>query len=60
MGPRVVPATKAEALTEFVEGSRAWLSIDHRTGAEGATAAWADVHDGKVAPNVGVVVLPNA
>jgi hypothetical protein len=50
----------ADALTEFVEGSRAWLSIDHRRGAEGAASAWADVHDGKVAPNVGVVVLPNA
>ncbi len=50
----------ADALAEFVEGSRAWLSIDHRTGAEGAAEAWADVHDGNVAPDVGVVVLPNA
>ena len=50
----------ADALTSFVEGSRAWLSIDHRTGSDGAAAAWADVHDGNVAPSVGVVVLPNA
>jgi len=50
----------ADALTQFVEGSRAWLSIDHRSGAAGAAAAWADVHDGNVSPDVGVVVLPNA
>ena len=29
----------ADALATFVEGSRAWLSIDHRTGAEGAAGA---------------------
>ncbi|WP_394938936.1 DUF2855 family protein [uncultured Ilumatobacter sp.] len=50
----------ADALASFVEGSRSWLSIDHRTGSDGAAAAWADVHDGNVAPSVGVVVLPNA
>lgn len=49
----------ADALTGFVEGSRSWLTIDHRHGAEGASSAWADVHDGNVAPDVGVVVLPN-
>jgi len=49
----------AAALSAFVEGSRSWLSIDHRVGAAGATSAWADVHDGVIGPDVGVVVLPN-
>jgi hypothetical protein len=44
----------------FVEGSRAWLSIDHRFSPDGAAAAWADVCDGSMAPSVGVVVFPNA
>lgn len=46
----------ADALASFVDGSRDWLSIDHRTGPDGATSAWADVHDGDVPPDVGVVV----
>jgi len=50
----------ADALAAFVEGSRAWLSIDHRFGPDGAAGAWADVYDGSMAPSVGVVVLPNA
>lgn len=49
----------AAALSDFVEGSRSWMSIDHRLGVAGATSGWADVHDGNVGPDVGVVVLPN-
>ncbi len=48
----------AEALAGFVHGSRAWLSIEHRHGPDGAIAAWRDVHAGRVAPDVGLVVLP--
>lgn len=50
----------ADALTEFVAGSRSWLTVEHRRGTAGLVPAWADVHDGNVAPDVGIVVLPNA
>ncbi len=47
------------AIVEFIEGSRAWLTIERRTGApdgpHGVASAWADVLGGKVAPNVGIV-----
>jgi hypothetical protein len=46
----------AEALSEFVGGSTAWLSIERRTGPDGAQSAWVDVHAGGVAPDVGLVV----
>ena len=49
----------ADAMTKFAEGSRSWLTIDHRMGVDAMAQAWADVHDGNVAPNVGVVVVPN-
>ena len=45
----------AEALDEFVEGSRSWLTVEHRIGAEAVQQAWADVHDGNVTPDVGIV-----
>ncbi|NND74114.1 MAG: DUF2855 family protein [Ilumatobacter sp.] len=48
----------AEALTAFVDGSRSWLTVEHRVGAAGMQSAWADVHDGNVAADVGIVVLP--
>jgi hypothetical protein len=47
------------AIKEFIEGSRAWLSIERRNGApdgpDGVASAWADIFGGKVAPNVGIV-----
>jgi hypothetical protein len=49
----------ADAMTKFAEGSRSWLTIDHRTGVDAMAQAWADVHNGNVAPNVGIVVVPN-
>ncbi|MGB0113383.1 MAG: DUF2855 family protein [Ilumatobacteraceae bacterium] len=45
----------AIAMVEFIDGSRAWLDIEHRTGDAGVVSAWADVHGGNVAPNVGLV-----
>ena len=52
-------ARSTEALALFIDGSRSWLAIDHRTGPDGAVAAWHDVHGGDVRPDVGVVVLPS-
>jgi len=51
-------ARSANALARFVEGSRGWMSVEHRHGPAGAATAWADVHAGAVAPDVGLVVLP--
>lgn len=45
----------AEALRDFVDASRSWLTVDRRTGADGVQSAWADVYAGSVAPSVGVV-----
>ena len=45
----------AEAMSKFAEGSRAWLEVEHRFGPEAAQQAWTDVHDGNVAPNVGII-----
>lgn len=45
----------ADALDEFVAGSREWLGVQHRVGAEATQAAWTDVFDGVVGPDVGVV-----
>ena len=52
-------ARSTDALSLFIDGSRSWLTVDHRTGPEGAAAAWHDVHGGDVRPDVGVVVLPS-
>lgn len=47
------------AIVEFIEGSRSWMTIERRNGApdgpDGVVSAWADIYDGKVAPNVGIV-----
>ncbi len=45
----------ADAIAGFATASHAWLTVEHRTGAEGAQGAWADVHAGSVAPSVGLV-----
>lgn len=47
----------ADALARFVEGSRDWMSVEHRHGPAGGAAAWGDVHAGTVAPDTGLVVL---
>lgn len=45
----------AEAMLEFIDGSRSWLEIEHRHGPDGVVSAWADVYGGNVAPNVGLI-----
>ncbi|MGA9277802.1 DUF2855 family protein [Ilumatobacter sp.] len=45
----------AHALAEFVSGSSTWMQVEHRLGAEQTQAAWADVHDGVVSPDVGLI-----
>ena len=45
----------SEALHDFVDASRSWLTVDRRTGPDGVQSAWADVYAGAVAPSVGVV-----
>jgi hypothetical protein len=52
-------ALTTAAIAEFIEGSRTWMTIEHRDGApdgpDGVASAWADIHGGNVAPNVGIV-----
>ncbi len=50
----------ADALVAFVDGSRSWLTVEHRVGPEATASAWTDVHDGKVAPDVGLVATLHA
>lgn len=45
----------SDALAMFVEGSSEWLRVENRVGPTATEAAWADVHDGAVAPDVGLV-----
>jgi Protein of unknown function (DUF2855) len=45
----------AEATHEFIDASRAWMTIDERRGPDGPASAWRSVHGGEVAPDVGVV-----
>jgi hypothetical protein len=45
----------AQATHEFIDASRAWMSIDERCGPDGPGSAWASVHAGEVPPSVGVV-----
>ena len=47
---RVIDATR-----DFVEGSRAWMTIERHTGADGPATAWAAIHGGTVPPSVGVI-----
>ncbi|MFN3257632.1 MAG: DUF2855 family protein [Ilumatobacter sp.] len=54
-GTEAYDALCASALDEFVDGSRSWLRIDHRFGADAVEAAWREVFDGAVEPAVGVV-----
>jgi len=44
-----------EATHEFVDASRAWMTIDERRGPDGPASAWASIYAGDVPPNVGVV-----
>ena len=44
-----------EATHEFIDASRAWMSIDERRGPDGPASAWASVYGGEVTPDTGVV-----
>ena len=44
-----------EATHEFIDASRAWMSIDERRGADGPSSAWSSIYAGDVAPSVGVI-----
>ena len=44
-----------EATHEFIDASRAWMTIDERRGPDGPASAWASIYAGDVPPNVGVV-----
>jgi hypothetical protein len=44
-----------EATTEFVEASRAWMTIDERRGPDGPASAWRSIYGGDVRPDVGVI-----
>lgn len=43
------------ALLEFVEGSRSWLTVESATGAEATATTWAALHQGSIAPTTGMV-----
>lgn len=45
----------AEATHEFIDASRAWMSLDERRGPDGPASAWASIYAGEVAPDVGVL-----
>ncbi len=45
----------AEATREFIDASRAWMTIDERRGPDGPASAWASIYGGEVTPDVGVV-----
>jgi hypothetical protein len=44
-----------EATHEFIEASRAWMTVDERRGPDGPASAWASIHAGEVTPDVGVI-----
>ena len=44
-----------EATHEFIDASRAWMTIDERRGPDGPASAWASIYAGEVSPDVGVV-----
>lgn len=45
------------AIADFVEGSRSWMTVEHRIGPEATQQAWRDVHAGAVDPSVGIVAV---
>jgi NADPH:quinone reductase-like Zn-dependent oxidoreductase len=47
----------AAAISEFVDGSDSWMSVEHRVGPDAAEAAWADVYAGTVDPSIGIIAV---
>jgi hypothetical protein len=58
-GPEQYWASTTAAIAEFIDGSRSWMTIEHRDGApdgpDGVVSAWADIYGGNIAPDVGIV-----
>lgn len=50
----------ADSIKSFAKASQSWLTVEQRTGADGAQSAWADVHSGTVAPSIGLVVVQDS
>ena len=50
----------ADAIKSFAKASQDWLTVEHRSGGEGAQTAWNDVYSGSVAPSMGVVVVQDS
>lgn len=50
----------AAAIREFVDGSRSWMSVEHRIGADAVKAAWVDMHAGVIDPSVGTIAVVDA
>ena len=48
-----VMAEARDALTDFVAWSRGWLRVERSAGPEAAARTWAEVHAGRVPPDVG-------
>lgn len=48
-----VLADSQTALVDFVARSRDWMSVQHSQGAEAVAETWAEVHAGRVGPDVG-------
>lgn len=48
-----VLADSQTALVDFVVHSEDWLTVQHTHGPEAAAATWAEVHAGRVGPDVG-------
>jgi hypothetical protein len=46
----------ADALRQFIDGSRAWLQVKRSHGPEVAAAVWREVLGGRVSPKVGHIV----
>ena len=44
-----------EATHEFIDASRAWMTIDQRRGPDGPASAWTAIYGGDVSPDVGVI-----
>ena len=55
-GPRGYQERVGTALSGFVAWSSSWLHVQHAGGAAAATATWAEVHAGRVAPDIGHMV----
>jgi NADPH:quinone reductase-like Zn-dependent oxidoreductase len=47
----------AAAIGDFVDGSRTWMTVEHRIGPDATQAAWSDVYAGAIDPGVGIIAV---